>query len=230
MEILKTKIKSLRLKLFFYFLTLFLFSFSTTSFSQEKFKFGIKGGIGIWRLESLQNIPGHLLFYSYSPGFCLGFNIENKLSENFSLTTELLYQNSIAMETIETWPDEILDQEITTIYLTIPILIKYQTPKLWNTYFFLGPSLSYLIYGNYHLYGQIYHYIGDVEITKNLTSLSTSIEFGFGKELEILNSNFNLELRAQWGLTKFHFDDIFNYIPIGTWKNSGLMFLVGYEF
>ena len=120
------------------------------------------------------------------------------------------------METIETWPDEILDQEITTIYLTIPILIKYQAPQLWDTYFFLGPSLSYLIYGNYHFYGQIYHDIGDVEITKNLTSLSTSIEFGFGKEVQISNSNFSIELRAQWGLTKFHYDDIFNYIPIGT--------------
>ena len=49
MKILKilihSKIKS------FWFLVLMVFVFSSTSISQEKFKFGIKGGIGFWRLD-----------------------------------------------------------------------------------------------------------------------------------------------------------------------------------
>ncbi len=63
-------------------------AFSSTSFSQERFKFGIKGGIGFWRLNNLQNSQNMvvLLFYSYPLGISLGFYVEDKLSENFSFT------------------------------------------------------------------------------------------------------------------------------------------------
>ena len=232
MEILKTKIKSSRLKLFFYFTILLLFSFSTTSYTQEKFKFGVKGGIGFWRIISLQkslNISQPII-YSYPMGFTLGFYSEKKLSEHLFIAGELLFQNSLEMVTIYTGYEGILEQKITSKYLTIPIIIKLKTPLLWDVYFFLGPSFSYLINASYHFYDQIYHDGGNGNITKDLPSISFAVESGFGKEIEILKSNFTLELRAQLGLTRFQYYDISYNPPIGNWRNAGLMFLVGYEF
>ena len=58
-----------------------------------------------------------------------------------------------------------------------------------------------------------------------MSVISTSIEFGFGKEIEISKSNFSLELRVQWGMIKFKQE-----VDVGTWKNAGLIFLMGYKF
>ena len=216
-----------------FFLIIFTVSiFSTIGVSQEKFTFGIKGGIGFWRITSLEkslNISQPII-YSYPIGYTLGFYCENKLSKHFSITGELLYQNSIVMVTVSTGYEGILEQKITTKYLAVPIFMKFKTIQLWNIYIFAGPSFNYLVNADYHFYDQIYHEGGDENITKNLPSINIAIEFGLGKEIEILKSNFSLELRAQLGLTRFQYYEIFYNPVIGSWKNYGLIFLMGYKF
>ncbi len=212
---------------FVFLIVLIVSIFSTVCVSQEKFTFGIKGGIGFWQFKSLQSSQniGHPIDYSYPPGFCFGFYIENKFTKHFTVAGELLYQHCDTKVTIYTGYEGVLDQEIIAKYFTIPILLKYQTPQLWNAYFFLGPSLSYLIRADYNFYDIAYLTKGKKEITKDLSVISTSIEFGFGKEIEISKSNFSLELRVQWGVTKFKQE-----VDVGTWKNAGLIFLMGYKF
>jgi hypothetical protein len=223
----------MKTKSIFYFLLLISTIFSTDCFSQEKLKYGFKGGIGLWRFMSLENIPstGNYPFYSYPLGFSVGFFIENELSTNLSIVNELLYQNSCAKVTIYTGVEGILDQKVTTQFLNIPILLKYQTPWFWNTYFVLGPSFAYLIKANYNYADQVYtNFKGDVEITKSFSTISTSIEFGLGKEIKLSSIDFMMELRAQLGITQFqYYKDALGYNDIGKWRNSGLVFFIGVQ-
>jgi hypothetical protein len=103
---------------------------------------------------------------------------------------------------------------------------------LWNTYLLLGPSFGYLIKADYDYSDQIYSSDkGHVEMTKYLSTISSALEFGFGKEIEISSSDFNMELRAQWGLTKFRVKKTENiFLNIGKWNNFGLIILIGYKF
>jgi hypothetical protein len=61
---------------------LFLVMISSPSLSQEKMSFGINGGIGVWRMMSLEesfNIQNNLP-RTYPIGYTLGFYAENPLS------------------------------------------------------------------------------------------------------------------------------------------------------
>lgn len=217
-------------KLILVFILLILCDYS----SAQNLTYGIKGGMGFWKFMSLEDSPATISpkypYHSYPVGFSLGFFIENQFNNHFSIICELLYQNSSSKVTIDTPIEGYLDQKVTNQFLNLPILLKYYTPKLWNTYFFLGPSFAYLIKANYNYIDQFYpSYKGDVEITKNLPAISTSVEFGLGKVIELSGSTFMIELRAQLGLTKFQFEDKFGYYDIGKWRNAGLIFMIGYK-
>jgi hypothetical protein len=215
----------MKTKIFFY-MVLVAVIFPSISISQDRFSFGVKGGIGSWRYVSLQESPniGHPLNYSHPIGFTLGFYTETKILEHFSMVNELLYQNSGAKGTIYTGPEGILDQEITTHHLIVPILFKYTASWLFDIYFSGGPCFVYLIKAKYNYYDHIYSFDrGNVEITNDLPRISTAIEFGFGKEVTISRSNISFELRTQLGLTKYY------YRHIGEWYNSGFIFIVGYK-
>jgi len=199
---------------------------SSLSFSQEKTSYGVKGGIGVWKFASLQESPNMApqIQYSYTVGYSLGFYVDNRLSEHFSLDAELLFQNSIIKAQIYTGNEGILDQKITSKIVSIPILIKYKKISPVDIYLFAGPSFAYLVKAEYNYYDQIYiSYRGNEEITKEMPNISTNLEFGLGKEIQISSAEINLELRAQWGIVK---NEVTN---IGKWNNAGLLFLVGYR-
>ena len=222
----------IKTKSLFYIILLLQIISTATCFSQEKLTYGIKGGIGFWRLVSLENSPASITpkypIYSYPLGFSAGLFIENKLSEDFSIVSEILYENNRAKITIDTGIEGILDQAVTMQFINLPILLKYKAPWLYDTYCLLGPSFSYLLKANYGYADKIYiDYSGDVEITKNSPDLSTSIVLGFGGEVKISSINFLLELRAQLGITQFCYKDTTEYYHIGKWRNSGLLFLIG---
>ncbi|MDQ7817430.1 MAG: outer membrane beta-barrel protein [Melioribacteraceae bacterium] len=219
-------------KSFFLLVIFVLIILNKNCFSQDKLKYGTIGGIGFWRFMPLTNNPntGSTPDFLYPLGFSIGFYLENKLSPNFSVVNELLYQNCIAGVTISTAIEGILDQKVTTQFLKLPILLKYQTPYLWNTYLYLGPSFAYLIKANYIFSDQAYsYYKGNVDITKNLPTISVSIEFGLGKELVFSDKNFMFELRVQLGITRFQYKEILNYYEIGQWRNSGIVLLIGLQ-
>jgi hypothetical protein len=222
----------MKTKSFFYYLILIFIGFSSYCFSQEKFSYGVKGGIGLWRFMSLETIPevGEYPHYSYPIGFSTGLFFENELTKNFSLVNELLYQNSSEKVTIYTGVEGVLDQKVTTQSVSLSILLKYKTPWLWQTYIVLGPSFAYLIKANYNFVDEIYAIHGDVDITNNFPVLNTSIEFGLGKKLQISNLDLMVEIRGQLGITKFqHHHGALDYYDIGKWRNSGLIFFIGLQ-
>jgi len=191
----------------------------------EKFVFGFKGGVGWWKITSLGNGPT----YSYPLGFTLGIFLENRLSQQFSIVNEFFLQNSITKITILTHVEGLLEQTLYTRYFNLPILLKYQTDWLANTYFYLGPSFAYLINAEYDFYDQIYHIGGNSSVTEKLPTISAGFEIGLGEKFKMYNSYIIMEIRTQLNITKFQPKD-FDNLSIGEWKNSGLIFLIGYQF
>ena len=199
---------------------------STSFLYSQNLSYGFKTGITFNAMTSITEsaVSFDSPEYSFPPGFTLGAFIENRLSENLILVNELSYVYSRAKVTRYTGIEGILGQNIRSQYITIPILLKYQTQWLEETSFSVGPSFSYLLKSNYYSYDKIYHDEVNEEITSNLPTVSSAIEFGLGEKIDMLNYNLLIELRGQYILTKYKFE------TIGNWRNIGLLFLVGIQF
>ncbi|MGD8782693.1 MAG: porin family protein [Ignavibacteria bacterium] len=190
--------------------------------SSKKFLYGVKGGIGFW-------IPSFFdkgVEYSFPLGFMGGIFCENYISQDLSILNELYFQNSITK--IKIYPDlnDNLQQKLITQYLHLPVLIKYQTRLLWDTYFNLGSSFSYLINSEYYYHFE-YGFDGNKNVTDKIPKFNVAIEFGFGERIKLNHSFLYLELRTQVSLTKIQPKD-FDNLSVGEWRNSALIFLIGY--
>lgn len=217
----------MKTKYFLYLITVLQIILTSSSISQEKITYGIKGGIGFWRLMNLKSDPKS---YSYPVGYSMGVYVENSLSKDLSLVTDLLYQTINSKVTISTAVEGILDQELKMQSISLPVLVKYKIAWLWNTYVMIGPSFTYLIKANYKYLDQIYGDKGDVEITNNFPSLSTSIKFSLGKDILLAGNYLLFELEVQFGITKFeHTHSKTVYHGIGSFRNSGIEFKIGVQ-
>lgn len=217
----------MKTKYFLFLLIILQLILTSTSISQDKLTYGLKAGIGFWRLMNLKSNP---INYSYPVGYSMGIYVENSITKDLSLVADLLYQKINSKVTIYTAVEGILDQEVRMNSINLPILFKYKTVWLWNTYFIIGPSFTYLLKANYKYVDQVYGYKGDVEITNNFPSLSTSIKFGLGKEISLAGNHLLFELEAQFGITQFkHTHSETNYHDIGSFSNSGLEFNIGVQ-
>jgi hypothetical protein len=216
----------------FKFLILLLF-LSSLSFPQKKMTYGVKGGIGFGEFMSLKNNPstGTPPDHSYPICFSIGLFIENKLTNKLSLINELLYENNNSKITISLSNEGILEQKVTAKFISLPIHLKYGITELWNVYLYFGPNFAYLVQADYYYTDKIYQDSkGNVKIKEKLPSINTSVDFGFGKLIKFSGFDLSLELRAQLGITKFHYENIPEYTDIGNWRNGGLIFFVGYQF
>ncbi len=204
----------------FFSIILILVITSTESFGLEKFTYGIKGGVGLWKASFEKGY-----YYSYPLGFTVGIFFENKISNNLFLVNELYFQNSITSLIKNPALSDALLQKLTTRYLNFPILLKYQTKWLSDTYFYLGPSLAFLLDAEY--YNKIQ--FGETRnVTNEVPRFNAAVEAGFGEEIKLYNTSLNLELRAQLSLTNIHPHD-FDSWSVGDWRNLGLIFLVGFN-
>ena len=194
---------------------------SANSFCQNNFSFGIKGGVGFWKVSFEKGVD-----YSYPLGFTVGFFFENNISKKFSIVNELLFQNSITNIKIFSNFGVYLQQKLTTQYFNFPILLKYKTKWLSDTYFYLGPSFSYLIQAKY--YNKITGIEENRDVTNKISRINVAIETGFGEKIKIYNSFLLLELRAQISLIKIHPEN-FDSLSVGDWNNVGIIFLIGYN-
>jgi hypothetical protein len=205
---------------------------SSYSFPQGKITYGVKGGIGFSRFMNLKNNPSTETppDYSYPLGFSAGIFIENKLTDNITLVNELLYQTNNSEITISLSNEGILEQKVTAKFICLPIHLKYEIPELWDLYLYLGPSFAYLVQADYYYTDKIYLYSkGEVKITEKLPSITTSIDIGFGKFIKFSSYVLSLELRAQLGITKFHYENIPEYTDIGNWRNGSVIIIAGYQ-
>lgn len=209
---------------------LFQAIFSSVSISQKKTTYGINAGIGIWRMMSLEESYGILdnMPRTYPIGYTLGFSIENLLSKQFSIVNEVSFQKSITTIVTDPGADN-LYQRVAMQQIILPILLKYQTSWSSVGYFFIGPSMGYLVNADY-VYDDDNAPKGSAEITKDLPAIQTAVEFGVGKGIKISGGELKLELRGQWGVTRFRYKRIDYHDPpdIGQWKNAGLQFVIGY--
>lgn len=220
------------MKFKFFLIIIFIFTiYSTRSLCSEKFKCGIKTGIGLWRITQLTaennktelNYYGKYPLYAYTVGFSVGPFIENRLLKNLFLVNELVYQYSRVKVTKSMSDEGILEQNFEIHCINVPILIKYQTEFLWQTSILLGPSFSFLIRANYFSYDEIYQDTENENITDNVPTILSAIEFGLGEKIEMTNYNILMEVRTQIGLTKH------KYVKIGNWQNVGLSFMIGLQ-
>jgi hypothetical protein len=212
----------------------FLFQaiFSFAAISQGKAVFGIDAGIGEWRRMSLKE-AGYILHYQYPIGYTVGFSVENPLFDHFSLVNELRYQKSTTTVTVDPGGYSEINEKVVMKQVVVPVLMKYQAPWLGDSYFLLGPSVGYLINAHYEYVidpdGPLY--ARSAEITKDLPAIQTALEFGVGKGIQISGAELKLELRGEWGFTNFRYKRIDYRDPpdIGSWKNAGLQFVIGYK-
>lgn len=210
---------------------LFQVIYSSISFSQKKAAWEINAGIGIWRMMSLDE-AGTINGYQYPIGYTVGISVENPLFDHFSLVNELRYQNSTTTVLVGPGVGE-MNEKVMMKQLIVPVLMKYQVSLLGESYFLLGPSIGYLVNAQYEYViddDTSIRHEGRVAITKDLPAIETALEFGVGKGIQISGGTLNLELRGQWGLTRFHYKRINDSTSpdIGSWKNAGIQFVIGY--
>lgn len=213
-------------KRFLYLIFVIIIVFSSREFCQEKFSYGIKGGVSLWEFESLSGVQhvANLPETEYPVGYSLGFFIENELVPNLSVVNEVIFQNSKQKIKVYTGIEGIRKQELTEQFIDFSILLKYKTSLLWNTYFLMGPSFGYLLNVKNDYYVIINKDEGTINIDKELPKINTMIEFGIGEEFLPINSSLFGELKIQIGTTRFR------YLYIGDWNNLGLNILFGYKF
>lgn len=221
---------------------IFLFLFSSTVKGQEnydysyflqkslvkyininKFSFGFKGGIGFWKIVSLNEFAKH----SYPVGFMLGIFSEFQISKNLLILNELFYQNSVTNITVPTSLELNDHQKLIARYINLPILLKYQTNLLWYTYFYLGPGFAYLINAEYKFYTN-YGFTKERNVTSKIRRFHLTIETGVGEKIKLYRSFLFFELRIQISLTKIQPKN-FDNLSVGDWRNLGLIFLIGYN-
>ena len=216
------------LKIMRYLLLLALITISVPSFAQKNFSFGIKGGVGFWRLTSFETPYYETMDYSYQAGFSFGFFIEKTLSTRISLVNEYSFQKSIEKATVITNIGGPLEQQITNYNLALAVILKFRMHELWNIYVLAGPDIAYLTKAEYSFNDLVYNDKGILDITKDLPKVSATAIFGLGKEIKLYNTKLIMELRAQLGITKYRYFSYQYPVPsIGNWRNSDLVFLVG---
>ena len=209
-------------KRFLYLIFVIVIVFSSSEFCQEKFSYGIKGGVGYWEITSLRGVAEN----SFTLGFIAGIFLENQLPKNFSLIGELIYQNSITEIKGSLFNELNVYQRFITRYIRVPILLKYQTNWLRDLYFFLGPSFAYLINAQYKNYTD-YQSSSLETVTEKVGRYNVSVEAGIGEKIRLFDSSLLFELRGQLSLTKIHPKDFDQNSPV-EWRNLGIIFLVGY--
>jgi hypothetical protein len=217
----------MKLKPFCCLTFLILLNILGSTYSQTKFTYGVKAGVGLCGFMSFETVRGSSNYprYAYPLGFSAGFFVENELTNNLSIVNELAYQNRRLQTTVYTACEYIITQKITMQFISLPVLLKYKTPLFGNSYFILGATFAYLINANYNYYDEELGE-GDVDITKSFPSISTSIEFGLGKQMIISNTALLLELKMQLGVTRFINSNTYPH-EVGKWNNLGVEFLVG---
>jgi hypothetical protein len=217
-------------KSFLFFILFQIFFNSATIFCVDKLSFGLKGGFGFQKLVDLGEEYDILpTSYSYPAGYELCIFVENTISQRFSIVNEFSFKIDNAILTNSTNYEGLLERKLKTQSINLPIFLKYKAQELWNIHFYIGPSFNYLLNCLIEYKDYFYGYEGKINLTNEISKLSTTLEFGFGKELELLYPNIILELKAQVGLTKFK-PKLIDFGEIRRWRSIGLEFLVGFKF
>lgn len=196
----------------------------TSCLGSDKFIYGFKGGINYSRIDYQE---GYVLFvdnHSYPPGYLMGISLGINLWNDFAVISEVNFQASnVKMHILD--GTDIIDQEFKLTFLKFPILLRYCPDLHFIPYLIIGPSFNYLIKARYSA-SAVFSDLNtknDISIKNKLPSISTSMEFGIGKKINLANTVFLLfEIRGQLGILVK--DNSF-FTP--KWYTKGLQFVCG---
>lgn len=196
--------------------------------SVQKTHFGLKGGLNISTLTvSGVNVKGDL---SYKPGFHIGALVHNKITDDISVQTELLYSNQGYKY------DEGTYEMVGNInYIAFPVMFVYYPVK--NFSLEAGPQLSFLLSHKAKI--DIYQFSefdpNDPAFstggTIDLKDSSQSIEFGMNVGLGYkISQNVFLSGRYNFGLTTANKKETGAGASGEKDRNSVFQFSIGYLF
>jgi opacity protein-like surface antigen len=178
-------------------------SASAQSYQQPYQKFGIKGGLNIFKYYG--NDVGDV---GSLTSYAMGFSYSYHFNELFALGPELFYSK-------KGWKiDELKMQEG---YVEIPVLFKVSFPiagSEWKPNLSAGPYLAFLIGAK----------LGEVDVKDQLNSTDAGLVVGAGVDLEaVAGQSLSFEFRYSIGFTKVMADDTEAF-------NNGFQFLLGYGY
>ncbi len=206
-------------------ITLLLLIFTvTSSHSSERFSYGIKAGLNFSRFIIDKPIFGNPE-YPYLVGLHTGIFFDLKLSQTFSISSEISYLKLRSKISGTDPGGERNNLRLLGDFFTFPLQLK----------FFLSPSIPYIVTGldlEYVVNARLEWYddinLGaksEENLEKNLPLITRSFILGVGKKLKLYNYAITGELRFLLGLTEYYSE-----IYRGSWKNSELQILFGISF
>ncbi len=187
------------------FIIIFACAFTTISYAQTTF--GLKGGLNIANVigEDTEDLDSKTAFH-------VGATAEFKLSENFSLQTELLYSMQGAK-----YSEEGLKSDIKLNYLNLPIIAKYYVSESFSLE--AGPQIGFKLNSEVTVE---YEGESETEDLEGLRSIGFGVNFGLGFKLD---SGLNFGARYNLGLSNINEDS-----DDGSVKNGVIQLSVGYTF
>jgi hypothetical protein len=166
--------------------------------SSQDFKFGVKGGLNIARLNTtLQTIPGGSTSTTNVIGMNVGVFGDYKISDKFSLQPELLYSMQGGKATLNV-AGQSLTQTLSLNYLNIPVMVKYFFTEKINIQ--TGPQIGLLLSATDKIDSSI---TGTPSSSANVKSDIKSIDFGvnFGLGYDF-TENISVSTRYNLGLSE----------------------------
>lgn len=185
-------------------LALCIWMYAAASFGNDGTNFGLKGGANLSRINYIEGYTYYRVEdFSYPAGLGFGIYYDSFNYRNLTITHEALIQsNNVKMRIINETGD-ILDETIGIIKINFPTLVRYEFSQSALPYLVSGFTLGYTIRGRYSAYYVFYDNRVEKQrdITQELPTFTTSIEFGIGKTIEITGKGYRIDLRGQYWLS-----------------------------
>ena len=224
-----TKYKSVIRSICFAATSIALLIFNPVSVNAHDFSVGLKSGIVLSRISSIDKCYSYSQNegypkYAYPPGLYAALFGEVRFFKNISIISELGFLKTTAKITITTSTESIPEKKYYGTYFRLPLIVKYQPAQLFMPYFLCGVDVGYLIKARCKEMDLFDKRQRSFEMTNDLQTIDFSAIVGFGSVFKICNQSFLWEARLGLGLTKYtSLDGRF----LKSWKNNVLMLAAG---
>lgn len=207
------------------FLTLLLSVAPIFMYGQEKFTFGIQGGVNY---SSLRFEDDRIFDHDSEIGYLFGISTNLYIKKKLSLDVELNYER----KKVSVYVPELFINSVSFggdfrnfdiyEYITLPVMLRYEIGNVNSFYIKGGPFLGCLLTAK--------EKINDGDLSQDLSKYFTDFDFGLsvgiGKIVTLNSTNtLVLEVRNNIGLTSIDSDP-----RSQSTKTNSLNFIVGWNF
>ncbi|HLA56238.1 MAG TPA: porin family protein [Flavobacterium sp.] len=206
---------------------------SNTAFAQHKIKYGINAG------ATYSKFYGNSSVKSFNRGldFMAGVSADYYVSEHFSIKANLSYERITSTDQQQVEVRENFDDppvlydvkfKINYNYLTLPVVAKYEFPKMPSLFVESGIFIGYLLKSGASNDLPVAGLGGSDDNTGMNKKFNTGITLGIGKTIPLNAKNdLVIELRDNIGL--INTSDV-EVIDNGTIKTNSINLIVGWSF